>query len=99
MNNYIETLLSSNTPAIAFVLALGFIIMSIWSLVWKGLALWRASQLKQPGWFVILLIINSLGILEIIYLLVTNKQMPKKDKPAKNHDHAHDHTDHTGHNH
>lgn len=50
------------------------LILGIWSLVWKGLALWRAAQLKSTGWFVALLILNTVGILEIIYLLATNKQ-------------------------
>jgi|LSQX01.2.fsa_nt_gb methionyl-tRNA synthetase len=45
-----------------------------WSIIWKGLALWRAARLKQPGWFIALLIINTVGIFEIIYLLVTNKK-------------------------
>jgi len=43
-------------------------ILFIWSLFWKGLALWRASQLKQRNWFVVLLVLNTVGILEIIYL-------------------------------
>ncbi len=46
----------------------------IWSLVWKGLALWRAARLKQVGWYIALLIINTLGIFEIIYLIVTRKK-------------------------
>jgi hypothetical protein len=41
----------------------------IWEFIWKGMALWRASRNNQPTWFVILLIINSIGILPIIYLL------------------------------
>ena len=42
----------------------------IWSLVWKGLALWRAAELRQKYWFTAILVINSLGILDIIYLFV-----------------------------
>ncbi len=42
--------------------------MILWILVWKGLALWRAAGLRQKWWFVALLLINTLGILEIIYL-------------------------------
>ena len=41
----------------------------IWSLVWKGLALWKAAGLRHKYWFVALLLVNALGILEIIYLL------------------------------
>lgn len=43
--------------------------LALWSLFWKGLALWRAAQNKQKGWFIALLVINTAGILEIVYLL------------------------------
>jgi hypothetical protein len=42
----------------------------VWELCWKGLALWRASRNNQIGWYVALLIINSVGILPIIYVLL-----------------------------
>ncbi len=44
-------------------------VVVLWELVWKGLALWRAARNNQPGWYVVLLIVNSVGILPIIYLL------------------------------
>ncbi|MEI7615718.1 MAG: DUF5652 family protein [Actinomycetota bacterium] len=44
-----------------------------WSLVWKGLALWRAARNDSKPWFVVLLIVNTLGILEILYLLFSKK--------------------------
>lgn len=44
-----------------------FVIL-VWSLIWKGLSLWRAASERQRNWFIALLLINSLGILEIIYL-------------------------------
>ena len=46
----------------------------VWSIVWKGLALWRAARLRQVGWYIALLVINTVGIFEIIYLLATNKR-------------------------
>jgi len=46
------------------------IIIGIWSLVWKGFALWKAATKKQKIWFVALLIINSIGILEILYIYI-----------------------------
>jgi hypothetical protein len=51
-----------------------FFILYLWSLVWKGLALWRAAQLKQRNWFVGILILNTLGILEIVYLFFFAKK-------------------------
>ncbi len=46
----------------------------VWTLVWKGLALWRAAQNRQLGWFIALLIVHTLGILEIVYLLFFQKK-------------------------
>lgn len=51
-----------------------FIPLVIWALFWKGWALWRAARLKQAGWYIVLLIINTVGIFEIIYLIATNKK-------------------------
>ena len=45
----------------------------IWTLVWKGLALWRSAELRQKWWFISILFINTLGILEIIYLFFVAK--------------------------
>lgn len=46
-------------------------LLALVELVLKGLALWRAAELKQPLWFVLLLVINTAGIFPLIYLLVT----------------------------
>lgn len=46
----------------------------LWTLVWKGLALWKAGRQNQAGWFVALLLINTLGILEILYIYWFSKQ-------------------------
>jgi hypothetical protein len=47
---------------------IGIYILFIWSLFWKGIALWRAAQLKQRNWFVVIVVLNTVGILELIYL-------------------------------
>lgn len=47
----------------------GFIlVVLLWSMVWKGLALWHSSRNGEPRWFLAILLINTLGILEIVYL-------------------------------
>ena len=46
----------------------GFILILVWTFFWKGLALWHAAKREEKKWFVALLILNTLGILEIIYL-------------------------------
>ncbi len=48
--------------------------LMIWSLFWKGLALWRAGRSKQLYWFIALLVINTLGLLEIVYLVAFAKE-------------------------
>lgn len=45
-----------------------FILLFAWSLLWKGIALWRSAKSDQRNWFVVILIINTAGILEILYL-------------------------------
>ena len=54
------------------------ILIPVWSLIWKGLALWRAAKRQELIWFIVLLLVNSVGMLEIIYLLIT-RQKTKSD--------------------
>ena len=46
-----------------------FAVVLIWSLFWKGLALWQAACRRQLSWFIILLAVNTVGLLEIAYIL------------------------------
>ncbi len=58
----------------ALAIAAPFIILVVaWALVWKGLALWHAARRGQYWWFVILLVVHTMGILEIIYLFFVAK--------------------------
>ncbi|HHY38827.1 MAG TPA: hypothetical protein GX507_07875 [Clostridia bacterium] len=41
----------------------------VWSVIWKGIALWHAARGGQKAWYIALLVINTVGILEIVYLL------------------------------
>lgn len=41
----------------------------VWSFIWKGIALWKCGRNNQLMWFIVLLIVNTAGILEIIYIL------------------------------
>jgi methionyl-tRNA synthetase len=43
-------------------------LLAVWSLVWKGFALYKAGKQNHPGWFVALFVIQTVGILEILYL-------------------------------
>jgi len=54
------------------------IIVVIADVVLKGFALWHAGKNNQSGWFIALFIINSLGILPLIYLLAVKPKRKKK---------------------
>lgn len=46
-----------------------------WVLPWKGIALWKAARNNSIPWFVALLVVNTMGILEILYVfLIGNKK-------------------------
>ncbi len=72
-----------NNPKVA----IAFTIIGIWSLIWKGIALWKAGQIKDKVWFVVLLVFNTFGILEIVYIYFISKRCcfvePKKELPGK----------------
>ena len=65
----------SNIPTALIAL---IAVVFIWELIWKGIGLWKAGRNNQPVWFVFILILNTVGILPIIYLLF----FQKKDKIA-----------------
>lgn len=63
----------------------GLIVVSIWSLVWKGFGLWYSARSEQKGWYIAMLILNTAGLLPIIYLIWFRPKGNVKvsGKPAK----------------
>jgi methionyl-tRNA synthetase len=60
-----------NSAAFSSYLAahLWIIILAIlWTLPWKGVALWKAARNQSVVWFIAIFILNTLGIVEIIYI-------------------------------
>jgi hypothetical protein len=55
------------------------VITILWVLPWKGLALWKSARQEKKWWFIALLIINTLGILEILYIFVFSKLRKNKN--------------------
>ena len=49
-------------------------LLAIWVLFWKGCSLWIAAKSDQKWWFLALLVINTLGILELIYIFFVAKK-------------------------
>ena len=53
------------------------VLLSIaWTLPWKGVALWKSARNKHLVWFIVMLILNTLAILEIIYIFGFSKDKP-----------------------
>ena len=41
----------------------------VWTLIWKGIGLWKSGRNNQLPWFIAMLVLNTAGILPIIYLV------------------------------
>ena len=50
----------------------------IWVLPWKGVALWKAAKNSHKKWFVAILILNTLAILEIVYIFYFSRKREKQ---------------------
>jgi len=57
------------------------LLIGLWTLPWKGVALWKAADRKEKGWFIAILILNTLAILEILYIFVFSRKSQKKENP------------------
>lgn len=53
------------------------IILFIWETVWRLIALWKAGRNNQMAWFIVMGILNTAGILEIVYIVFFQKKTPK----------------------
>lgn len=62
-------LYSPFAPALMLAILPFIVLAAIWTIAIKGYALWHAARNGQKEWFIALLVINTLGILEIIYLV------------------------------
>ena len=66
---YLQDMFANMTQNQAIVL----MFFILWSLAWKGFALWISATEKNKWWFIAVLLFNSAGILPIIYLLGFSK--------------------------
>lgn len=46
----------------------------LWVIPWKAIALWRAARNNSKGWFIALLLLNTLAVLDILYIFVFGKK-------------------------
>jgi len=63
------------------------VLLLIWTMTWKLIALWKSARKGALIWFIVLGLINTLGILEILYIFIFSKmnfkEKSKKEKPKK----------------
>jgi hypothetical protein len=57
-----------------------FLVILVWSSVWKLIALWKSARKNRIVWFIVLALINTLGILEILYIYIFSEM---KSKPVE----------------
>ena len=57
----------------------------LFDLILRGFALWKSAKKDQNIWFIALLVVNSMGILPLIYLVLNRdqKDTPKKARKSK----------------
>jgi hypothetical protein len=63
-----------NITIYEFITTPWIILVLFFELVMKGFALWKCGRNNQPIWYIAILIINSAGILPLIYLLAFQKK-------------------------
>ena len=73
----IETIIESTWFWVAILL------LALWEMVWKGIALWRAGRNNHLVWYICILVINTVGILPIIYILFFSKGKKQTKKIKK----------------
>lgn len=84
MGEYLTTV--AGQLGISMGMLVFFLLISIWSAIWKLLALWKSARKGSIVWFLVLGITNTVGILPIFYIYVFSKMAKKKaakKKPAK----------------
>ncbi|GAH41028.1 unnamed protein product [marine sediment metagenome] len=68
MGTFLETLTSSFLSLLIVVIIILFVILL------KGFAMYRAARKESKGWFWVLLIFETFGILPLLYLIFSKKQ-------------------------
>lgn len=59
------------------------VIIVLWTGIWKLLALWKSARNNHLAWFIVMAIVNTMGILPILYIFVFSKLKYKSTKPKK----------------
>lgn len=76
----IQTFIQNN---VVFIL-----LITLWTVPWKGWALWLAARRKEKWWFIALLVINAMAILAIVYIFAIAKRSDTKEPAPAVSDHS-----------
>ncbi len=80
LQNFIFSYINPQTPQ--GLIVLGFLL--IWSLIWKALGLWKSARNNERIFFLAILFLNTVGILEIAYLFFFAKDKLTIEKMQSN---------------
>lgn len=73
--NYLATVASQIGISLWFL-----IVIIVWEIVWKLIAMWKACKRNHFAWFIILFVVNLVGVLDILYIFVFSKLGKKNPK-------------------
>jgi hypothetical protein len=70
-HNEVSRMGMQNVPASGRALVVAVV---VWSLAWKGASMWRAARNGSKPWFITLLLTNTLGALDAVYLFGVDRR-------------------------
>ena len=53
---------------------LGLLLIVVWTVVWKCYSIWIAAKNEDKKWFIALVVFNTFGILDMIYIFAIAKK-------------------------
>ncbi len=68
-----DILVSNSAPVISTGMIIFIVLAVIWSAVWTYIAMWKAARNNHKAWYVVLLLVGTLGILDILYIYIWGK--------------------------
>jgi len=80
LRNFFSSIENAFEPVAVWLL----VPLLLWTFLWKGLGLWFAVKNEQKYWFIAILILNTIGLLEIAYLFFFAKKKLKLESLLKN---------------
>ncbi len=59
-----------------------WLLLTLWVLPWKGFALWKAARNRHLKWFIAILALNTMAILDIFYIFAIARRKEKRDEES-----------------